>query len=160
MSIDFIVLITVTLLALGWSFRKSKDKTVQGLKIAKGRFFEMAPEIIGILFLIGLFFSIFPHEAIKDVLGGPEPTLSILYGAAIGTVTIIPAFVAFPLSASLLNMGAHLTAVAAFITTLTMVGFLTAPIEIEYFGKKFTLIRNLASFIAALLIALGMGVLL
>jgi len=83
-----------------------------------------------------------------------------LYGALIGTVTIIPAFIAFPLSSSLVRGGAYLVAVAAFITTLTMVGFATIPIEIEHFGKKFTFTRNMLSFIFAIFISLGMGVLL
>ena len=160
MGIDFILLMLLTAIALLWSLWKSREKTVQGLKIARGRFFEMAGEIIGILFLIGLFFSLVPHEGIKGVLGGPDPSLSTIYGAVIGTVTIIPAFVAFPLSASLIDMGAHTVAVAAFITTLTMVGFMTAPIEIEYFGKRFTLVRNLVSFIAAIFIAFGVGAIL
>jgi len=41
-----------------------------------------------------------------------------------------------------------------------MVGFVTAPIEIEHFGKRFTIVRNVLSFIAAILISLGMGLIL
>lgn len=159
-GIDFIILIILTVAVLIWSFLKSKQKTTIGLKITKGRFLDIFGELFGILALIGLFFSLVPNESIKMVLGGPNPLLSTIYGAMIGTVTIIPAFVAFPLAKSLVNTGAHLFAVAAFITTLTMVGFLTAPIEIKFFGKKFTLIRNLVSFLIAICIAIGMGLIL
>jgi uncharacterized membrane protein YraQ (UPF0718 family) len=72
----------------------------------------------------------------------------------------MPAFIAFPLSKSLYLSGAHLVAIAAFLTTLTMVGLATFSIEAKHFGKKFTLARNGVSFAAALLIALGMGVFL
>jgi len=160
LGIDTLILVGLTIAILLWSLKKSREKTMLGLKLAKARFLDMAGEIIGILFLIGLFFSLVPHEVIRDFLGGPDPILSTIFGAAIGTVTIIPAFVAFPLAASLVDMGAHLVAVAAFITTLTMVGFFTAPIEIKYFGKRFTLVRNLVSFLVAIVIALGVGVLL
>ncbi len=35
---------------------------------------------------------------------------------------------------------------AAFTTTLMMVGVMTYPVEKEYFGAKVTIIRNLISF--------------
>lgn len=57
-------------------------------------------------------------------------------------------------------MGAPPASLAAFVTTLTMVGTVTAPIEISYFGKRFTLLRQSLSFITAILIGLLMGVFL
>ena len=155
-----ILLILFTIGALGFSFYKDKDKTIKSLQSAKGRFFQTATQIIGILALIGLFLAIIPQNVIKSILGGNSVFFSTIYGAVLGTITIIPAFVAFPLASSLVESGAYLISTAAFITTLTMVGFATLPIEIEHFGKKFTYIRNLLSFIFAILIALGMGVIL
>ncbi|HDH27594.1 MAG TPA: permease, partial [Euryarchaeota archaeon] len=46
------------------------------------------------------------------------------------------------------------------ITTLTMVGFVTLPLEIKVLGKKLAILRNLFSFIIALIIAVIMGVIL
>jgi hypothetical protein len=48
--------------------------------------------------------------------------------------------------------------IAVFITTLTMVGFMTLPMEISIMGKRFTLLRNVLSIIAALIIGLLVGV--
>lgn len=53
-----------------------------------------------------------------------------------------------------------MSAIAAFVTTLVMVGVITAPLEMKFFGKKFTFWRNLLSFIFALIIALIMGAIL
>ena len=50
--------------------------------------------------------------------------------------------------------------VAAFITTLTMVGVVTLPLEIKEMGKKITILRNVFSFVFAIVIALIMGVIL
>ncbi len=146
--------------ALIWSFVRDRQKTKKSIGTARGMFFNIAGEITGILALIGLFLALVPEEVIRNLLGGSSLFLSTVYGAAVGTVTILPAFVAFPLAGSLVERGAHLTAVAAFITTLTMVGFATLPIEIEHFGAKFAAVRNLLSFAAALLVALGLGVFL
>ena len=160
MDLSTIGLIFAAVSALLWSFYKDKDKTKRSLKIAKGQFLNIAVDIVSILALIGLFFAVVPNGLIKSFMGGGSYLTSTFFGALFGTVTIIPAFVAFPLSASLVDSGAYLVAVAAFITTLTMVGFATAPIEIKHFGKKFTLIRNVASFLVAILIAVGMVILL
>ena len=46
----------------------------------------------------------------------------------------------------------------AFLTTLTMVGIVTFPLERREFGLKFTITRNALSFVFAMVIALVMGV--
>ncbi len=143
-----------------WSYLRDREKTAQSIRLAKKQFLGTAGQIGAILALIGLVLALVPEEYIRALLGGGSAITSTMYGAAIGTVTILPAFVAFPLAASLVERGAHLVAVAAFITTLTMVGFATFPIEVSYFGRRFALLRNGASFIAAILIAFGMVILL
>ncbi len=155
-----VLLIVGALAVLVWSYLRDREKTARSLRIARRLFLQTAGQIGAILALVALLLALIPEEYIRALLGGPNASLSTLYGATIGTITILPAFVAFPLASSLVERGAHVIAVAAFITTLTMVGFATLPIEIAHFGKKFALLRNAFSFIAALLIALGMVVLL
>ncbi|MDI3548407.1 MAG: hypothetical protein PWR10_2059 [Halanaerobiales bacterium] len=155
-----ILLIIVTLSALAFSFFKDRSKTLRSMKMAKGMFFKTGKDIIGVLFLIGLILAMLPESLIQTLFGNSNHFLSGLYGAIIGTITIIPAFIAFPLSKTLVESGANLVAVAAFITTLTMVGFATLPIEIEYFGKRFAFVRNVLSFLFALVIAGGMVIIL
>ena len=155
-----VLLILGSLLALLWSFLRDKKKTIKSLKMAKRMFLKTAVDIIGVLGLVGLVLAAIPDNLIQSLLGSSNTFISSLYGAVIGTITIIPAFIAFPLADSLVKSGANLIAVAAFITTLTMVGFATFPIEVDHFGKKFTIVRNGLSFIFALLIAGGMVIIL
>lgn len=160
MNLSMILLITASISALAWSFYADRAKTVRSISMAKRLFLQTAGQIGAILALIGLVLALIPEEYIRTLLGGSSSVVSTLYGALIGTVTILPAFVAFPLAASLIDRGAHLVAVAAFVTTLTMVGFATLPLEIEHFGRRFALVRNALSFMAALLIAVGMVIIL
>ena len=74
-------------------------------------------------------------------------------------ITLIPGFVAFA-AAALLKSGAGYMQIAAFISTLMMVGIVTMPVEISYFGKKATIVRNVAAFGFSFIVALVMGVLL
>ena len=48
--------------------------------------------------------------------------------------------------------------VAAFTTTLMMVGVVTYPVEKEYFGIKVTVMRNIISFFIALIVAVMIGI--
>jgi uncharacterized membrane protein YraQ (UPF0718 family) len=153
----------MVLLAAGFllfSIIKSRKKTMESVKIAKKLFLNTFVEVAGVMALVGLVLALLPPDLIQQLLGGESKMLSTIFGALIGTVTIMPAFIAFPLSKSLYMSGAHLVTIAAFLTTLTMVGVATYPIEVRHFGRKFTLVRNSISFMMALLIALGMGILL
>jgi uncharacterized membrane protein YraQ (UPF0718 family) len=145
---------------LAWSFKKDVPKTKDTLKNALVMMKEMLIEIVGIMAIIGWVLAIIPESYIRNLLGSANELVSTLWGALIGTVTIIPAFIAFPLSKSLYTSGANLTAIAAFITTLTMVGFATFPIEKKYFKKKFSIVRNITAFFMAIIIAILMGVIL
>jgi uncharacterized membrane protein YraQ (UPF0718 family) len=83
-----------------------------------------------------------------------------MISAGIGSITLIPGFIAFPLAKILLENGAGISQIAAFISTLMMVGIITIPLEIKYWGKKATFIRNALAFIFSIIIAMTMGVIL
>jgi len=155
-----VILIALAVIALGVSLRKDKDKTIKTVKQARNMMKGMLSDIVGILLLIGLVLTLIPSETIESLIGSESGFLAVVLSAVLGTITLIPAFVAFPLIGSLKSSGAGLVTLTAFLTTLTMVGFLTMPLEIKTFGKKFTIIRNGVSFVFAILIALSMGVIL
>ncbi len=160
MDIFTIILWVITLTWFIWSIIKDKKKTFNSIKMSSGLMKTMIGEIIGILFLIGLILTFIPPDTIKYYLGQSNIFMSTIISAFVGSITLIPAFVAFPLVGSLINAGASIVPIVAFLTTLTMVGFVTFPLERREFGVKFALIRNSLSFIFAVAIALFMGVII
>lgn len=160
MDIFTLGLWVVTLIWFIYSMIKDKKKTLSSMKKSKGMMGSMLPQIIGILFLIGLLLTFIPPEMIKTYLGGSNPMIATIVSALVGSITLIPAFVAFPLVGSMVDMGASVMPAVAFLTTLTMVGFVTFNLERKEFGVKFALARNLLSFGFAIAIALLMGVVL
>ena len=60
----------------------------------------------------------------------------MLTAALLGAVTLVPVLVAFPVVARLLQNGCRGHTDSGFYSTLTMVGFVTLPMEIKYLGKK------------------------
>lgn len=149
-----------TLIFLLFSFVKNKEKTVKGLKMAFNMGKGMAPSILTIIFAIGLILTLLPPEEIASFVGKQPVFLATLAFALLGTITLIPAFIAFPLIGTLVGAGISVVPSVAFLTTLTMVGIVTFPLEKREFGAKFTLVRNGLSFIFAIIIALLMGVIL
>jgi uncharacterized membrane protein YraQ (UPF0718 family) len=142
------------------SFFSEKQKTLAAMKKTKGMMGNMLGDMIGIILLIGLMLTLIPPETIRSVLGSANPCISTAFAALAGSITLIPAFVAFPLAGSLVDAGAGILPAVAFLTTLTMVGIVTLPLEKKEFGIKFALTRNMLSFGFAIGIAWVMGVIL
>ncbi len=147
-------------LALTLSLLKSRKKTLKGLKIALKAAGKMLPAVLLVIVVIGLFLGFVSSSFISGILGSSSGLLGVAIAAVLGSVLFIPAILAFPMGASLMQSGAGIMSVAAFITTLTMVGFIFIPVEVKELGKRFTLIRNGFSFIAAIIIAILMGLIL
>jgi uncharacterized membrane protein YraQ (UPF0718 family) len=153
-----IVLYVVSISALIVSFFKSREKTMLALKKAWKSFENILPQFLSILILIGLALSVLTPEQISELLGKESGWVGVLIASILGAITLIPGFVAFPLAAALLKSGAGYMQIAAFVSTLMMVGIVTMPVEFKYFGKKATIIRNLEAFIFSLIVAFIMGV--
>jgi uncharacterized membrane protein YraQ (UPF0718 family) len=139
------------------SLVKDKQKTKKALKKAWKAFENIMPQFLAILLLIGLMLSVLTPEMISRVVGSESGLLGMMIAAVIGSITLIPGFVAFPLAAALLDNGAGITQIALFVSTLMMVGIVTIPVEMKYFGKRATLTRNAFAFAMAIVVAVIMG---
>lgn len=145
-------------IALIVSFLKSKDKTKLALKKAWKSFENILPQFLTILIIIGIILATLTPEQISKLMGNESGWFGVLVASVIGAITLVPGFIAFPLAAALLKSGAGYMQIAAFISTLMMVGIVTVPLEIKYFGKKATIIRNSEAFVFSLIVAYIMGV--
>ena len=142
------------------SLIKSREKTKKAFKIAGKALLKSAPALLTVLGIVGLTLGILTPETISRLVGAEAGFTATILAAVIGSITLIPSLIAFPLAGSLLRSGATVLTISAFVTTLVMVGVITAPMEIKSLGKKFTLLRNGLGFVAALIIAGIMGGLL
>lgn len=150
----------VTAVLLAISYVKDRNKTMLSLKRAWKMFINVLPQFISILFLAGLLLAAVSPETIQYVIGAQSGFRGMLTAALLGAVTLVPVLVAFPVAARLLQNGAGVTQTAVFISTLTMVGFVTLPMEIKYLGKKAAVLRNALAFLFSFAAAFLIGVLL
>lgn len=150
---------TIIGLILLISFIINKQKTIKAIKISFIKFKKIFPTFITMLILVSIILFLFPDEVISNYLGNSSKFISVLLASFIGSITLMPGFVAFPLSGILLTKGVPYMVLSAFTTTLMMVGIITFPLEKEYFGVKATVIRNAISFFIALIVAVITGIL-
>jgi uncharacterized membrane protein YraQ (UPF0718 family) len=150
----------LAVILLGISFFKDKKKTMLSLKRAWKIFINVLPQFIAILLFVGLLLALITPEIIKQIIGTESGFLGMLISSLLGAVTLVPVLIAFPIAAELLKNGAGITQIAIFVSTLTMVGFITLPMETKYLGKKVAILRNLLAYLLAFATAFIIGAIL
>lgn len=148
-------ILTISLLSL--SYYKDKQKTKESLIKAWKSFENILPQMLGIVATVGIIIAFLNPQTIGRIIGDSSGWLGILLAAAVGSVTLIPGFVAFPTAAILLENGAGYMQLGAFISSLMMVGLMTIPVEIKFFGRKTTILRNILAFGFSLIVAVVIG---
>lgn len=148
-----IVLYIFALGALIFSFIKDRKKTKAALKKAVKSLSNILPQFLTVLMMVSILLAFFDTELISRLIGDQSGYCGVLGASLIGSITLIPGFVAFPAAAELLKNGAGITQLAAFVSSLMMVGVVTIPLEISFFGKKITFMRNIIAFLFAFVAA-------
>lgn len=151
---DTILLYIIALTFLAFSFFKSREKTKQALAKALRALENILPQFLAVLVLVALALSVFNPQTISRFLGEGSGFWGMLTASLVGAVTLIPGFVAFPAAGELLRHGAGVLQVAAFVSSLMMVGIVTLPMEIKFFGKRAAVLRNSLAFLFSLAAAL------
>jgi uncharacterized membrane protein YraQ (UPF0718 family) len=154
------IFIAVSVILTAVSFVCNREKTVLGIKKGLGMFWLIAMPFLNILILIALMMSLIPPSLIRTYLGAGSGVQGPVIAALVGSVTLIPGFISYPIAAFLIEDGASYTTVATFMTTLMMVGIVTLPLEIRYFGKRVAVLRNILYFAAAIVIGVVVGIVL
>lgn len=148
----------ITIAFLTISFVKDKNKTKKALIKAWKSFENILPQFLCVLIIIAVFLTIFNSKTISKILGEESGVIGLAISAVIGSITLIPGFIAFPLAASLLRAGAGYPQITMFLTTLMMVGVVTLPVEIQYFGKQAAIKRNIFALAFSIIISIIVGV--
>jgi len=154
-----IALAVFTGAALAVSLIADRRKTRAGLLFGARMFLKILPALVLMVAAVGMILSALHPRFLESLFGG-SGVLPFLVGLAVGAVALIPGFIAFPMAGLLRTHGISIAVLAAFVTSLLMVGVVTLPLESRFFGKKAALWRNGLSLIAAAIVALAMSLVL
>jgi uncharacterized membrane protein YraQ (UPF0718 family) len=148
----------ITIVFLIISFIKDRKKTVAGLRIAVKKAAKIIIPITLVLLSVSLVLFFIPGTVISAQLSGDNKYISLIIASLFGSVTLMPGFIAFPLSGILWQNGVPYMVISGFTSTLMMVGVMTFPIEKKYFGTKVAVLRNILSFFIALIVSFVTGI--
>ncbi|MCR5563337.1 MAG: hypothetical protein K6F46_08230 [Desulfovibrio sp.] len=157
---SIIALYGITAILLLWSWRRDKKKSVAALKKGWKAFENLLPQFLPIILLIGLGLAVLEPSTISRILGKESGLTGMALAAVLGSIILMPGFIAFPLAASLLAAGAGYGQIAMLLTTLMMVGIVTLPLEISYFGKWLAIKRNALAFVYSVIASFAIGCIL
>jgi predicted Fe-Mo cluster-binding NifX family protein len=131
----------------------SKDRFIHALRNSATQFFNIAPILVGIVLLIGLFQIFVSEELVSSIFTGHWAS-DILFGACLGSVVAGNPINSYIIGGELLGYGVGLFAVTAFIVAWVNVGLIQLPAESAALGWRFALARNSIAFIVSIIIAL------
>lgn len=146
----------VTLLSLAISLVMDRRRTGQALRVAARKLRRILPDFLHLMIVLS-FVMLVSDSVIVRLLSAANPWLGLSAGLAIGSITMMPGFVSYPLAGVLAAKGVPMLVIAGFVTSLMMVGIVTYPVERTYFGVRLTLLRNGVSLVMALLISVAIG---
>ncbi|WP_457595948.1 permease [Hydrogenimonas sp.] len=114
----------------------------------------MMPMIVAVVGLVGLVEAFVSPRAMAKLFSG-DPVTDTLLGTFAGAVAVGNAMVSYILGGELLDEGISIYAVTAFVLSWVTLGVVQLPAEVEVFGLRFTLYRNLLALLFTLLVALA-----
>jgi uncharacterized membrane protein YraQ (UPF0718 family) len=144
---DTLIFYVAVVVLFGISAVKDRSKTKKALLKGLKALENIMPQLITVLILIAIMLTVLDAETISRFLGAGTGALGVAIAGVLGAITLIPGFVAFPLAGELLRNGAGVMQIATFVSSLMMVGIVTLPMEISYFGKRTAILRNVFALI-------------
>jgi hypothetical protein len=153
------LLLVITAVALLASLVADRRKTRLAVRKGLMMFMGLVPTLLGVLAAVSVLLAAIPPATLSRALSGGG-VAAVAIALLAGSVALIPGFIAYPLAGVLKDHGATTAVLSGFITTLLMVGVVTLPIEIRYFGRRIAVVRNALAFAGAVLVAAIMTIVL
>ena len=139
------------------SWKKDRRKTCAALKKAWRSCLGVLPLFLGILLCMGFLLAFVDENLIRQTVGRESGMAGVILSGVIGSVTLIPAFAAYPTAAELLQVTGGYAQITMLITSLMMVGIATLPMEIRFFGVRAAVLRNALGLVYSFALALFIG---
>jgi len=147
----------ITVFAVVVSLFADRGKTVKSLQVAGRKMLKITPAFLTMTILVSIVLYLVPDETISRYMGHENKVLGLVIAYALGSISLMPGFIAFPLCGMLLEKGVLYMILSGFSTTLMMVGVLTFPVERAYLGTKVAVLRNLIYLVIAVVVTIITG---
>jgi predicted Fe-Mo cluster-binding NifX family protein len=134
--------------------RPAETPWARALKQGLRQFYALLPRLVGVVLLLGLVRGFVSQKALFALFPG-HVFLDSLWGATLGSVLAGNAVNSYVIARGLFDAGVGLAAVTALMLSWVSVGVIQMPAESAALGIRFTLVRNVAGFVMAVIMSLG-----
>ena len=146
MLIPTIIMGVIAIILFILAYQKGGGEHVTGLKSAGSLLLQVIPLLIFAFIIAGMVQVLIPSEFISKWIGAESGFRGIIMGTFFGSLTPGGPYVAMPIAAGLLQTGASIGTMVAFMTGWSLWAFTRLPLEIGLMGWKFTAIRFACTF--------------
>ncbi|MCD6496630.1 MAG: hypothetical protein J7K54_05140 [Candidatus Aenigmarchaeota archaeon] len=130
-----------------------RERLKDSLARAGRSLYNSLPVLAGTILLIGLANAVVPKSVYGRIFT-KFAILDTLTGAFAGSILAGNPITSYILSGEFLSQGVSLYAVTAFMVAWVTVGVVQYPAESMMLGKRFSTLRNISSFVLAIITAI------
>lgn len=149
MDAVFVVLLVIVGILMIVAYRKDHSLPVLGMISGMKSLLPIIPILLVSFVLSGMLRVLIPEELISNWIGGASNFRGILTGTLAGIITPGGPFVSLPIALTLINTGATIGPVVAYVTAWATIGLFRVPFEIAIIGPKFAAIKFVSSLLLA-----------
>ena len=146
MLIPTIIMGVIAVTLFIFAYLKGGGEHILGLKEAGNIMFQLLSLLIFAFIIAGIVKVIIPSEMISRWIGVQSGFRGILIGTVVGSLAPGGPYIAMPIAAGLLQTGAGIGTMVAFMTGWSLWAFTRLPLEIGIMGWKFTGVRIACTF--------------
>jgi uncharacterized membrane protein YraQ (UPF0718 family) len=146
MLIPTVVMGVIAIVLFIIAYQKGGGEHILGLKSAGNLLIQVIPLLIFAFIIAGTVQYLIPIEIISRWIGTESGLRGILIGTVLGGIMPGGPYVAMPVAAGFLRVGAGVGTMVAFITGWSLWALTRMPLEVGIMGWKFTLIRFACTF--------------
>jgi uncharacterized membrane protein YraQ (UPF0718 family) len=146
MLIPTIIMGVIAVALLIYAYSRGGGEHILGLKAAGNILLQVLPMLICVFIIAGVIQYILPVDMVAKWVGAESGLRGIIIGTAAGGITPGGPMVSMPIAAGLLQSGAGIGTMVAFMTGWSLWAFSRIPLEVGLMGWKFTTIRLACTF--------------
>ncbi|MBM4043804.1 MAG: permease [Planctomycetes bacterium] len=146
MLIPTLVMCSLAVVLLAVAYWRGQGQHVTGLQAAWRMVYQVLPLLLCAFIVAGMVQVLIPQEFINKWVGGEAGMRGIFLGTVAGGFAVGGPYISLPIVAGLLNAGAGVGTMVAFLTSWSLWAFGRLPMEVGILGWEFTLIRLASTF--------------
>jgi uncharacterized membrane protein YraQ (UPF0718 family) len=146
MLIPTIIMGALAVIFLFIGYSKGQGQHIAGMRSALNMTIQILPLLIFAFIVAGMVQVLVPREILSEWVGAESGMRGILIGTVAGALAPGGPYVSLPVAAGLLQSGAGVGTMVAFLTGWSLWAVSRLPMEVGILGWKFTLIRIASTF--------------